>query len=220
MERRFFITMIVTAFLMLSSYQVKAQTAPPAELPKFEVAADFSSLTLASRETYPGVGGRFTYNLNKHVALEAAGYFFPGKCDTCGGPLTGRITEGLFGVKAGKRFQKWGVFAKARPGFITFSRGAFDIVPTGAGGLFPFRFDIHRQTNFALDLGGVLEFYPSKKIVVRFDVGDTLIHYPSRTSNFLIPDPANPGGALLVPFTNPAHTSHSIQFIGGVGFRF
>jgi len=78
MERRFFITMIVTAFLMLSSYQVKAQTAPPAELPKFEVAADFSSLTLASRETYPGVGGRFTYNLNKHVALEAAGYFFPG----------------------------------------------------------------------------------------------------------------------------------------------
>ena len=218
MKRKLLFTIIAIGIsLLLSPLNARAQSADP---PKYEVAADFTSLTLASRETYPGLGGRFTYNLNKHVALEAAGYFSPGKCDSCGGTVTGKITEGLFGVKAGKRFEKWGLFGKARPGFINFSKGAFDIVQTGAGGPFPFRFEVHSQTNFALDLGGVLEFYPSKKIVVRFDAGDTLIHYPRRTSNFLAPDPANPGGALLVPFTTPAYTSHSLQFIGGVGFRF
>lgn len=218
MKRQLFFAMAAIGIcLLLSPLVTRAQST---DIPKYEVAADFSSLTLASRETYPGVGGRFTYNLNKSVALEAAGYFFPGKCDTCPGQVTGRITEGLFGVKAGKRFEKWGIFGKARPGFITLSKGAFDVIPTGAGGPFPFTFNVHSQTNFALDLGGVIEFYPSKKIVVRFDVGDTLIHYPSRTFNFLIPDPANPGGALLAPFTSPARTDHSIQFIGGVGFRF
>ena len=31
-------------------------------------------------------------------------------------------------------------------------------------------------TKFAVDLGGVLEVYPSNRIVTRFEAGDTLIH--------------------------------------------
>ena len=49
------------------------------ELPKFEVAAEFTSLEregFGRRQTEPGLGGRFTYNLNKNFALEAAGYSF------------------------------------------------------------------------------------------------------------------------------------------------
>ena len=68
------------------------------------------------------------------------------------------------------------------------------------------------------DLGGVLEFYPSKRIVTRFDAGDTLIHYGRRQSNFLIFDAT--GGPLLIPFTVPAQTRHNFQFAAGVGWRF
>lgn len=219
MKRRFFVTAIITALLMLSSYEATAQTKQSAELPKYEVGVDFSSLSIRYGPTLPGLGGRFTYNLNKHVALEAAGYFFPGKCEFCSGQITGHITEGLFGVKVGKRFKKWGIFGKARPGFLSLSKGAVDFVLTGAPSPYQFTVVSRSQTNFALDLGGVLEFYPSKRIVVRFDGGDTIIHYARRTANYPFQDP-NTGAITLSPFTIPSYTQHSLQFIGGVGFRF
>ena len=34
--------------------------------------------------------------------------------------------------------------------------------------------------NFALDLGGVVEFYPAKRAIIRVDAGDTLVHYQDR----------------------------------------
>lgn len=228
MKRSLFFTITMGICLLLSSGNTHAQSK---DIPKYELAADFSSLSLDSGTTLPGAGGRFTYNLNQHVALEAAGYFFPGKCDSCTGEITGQVAEGLFGVKAGKRFKKWGIFGKARPGFVSFGRGAFDITPVGSGALQAqclganptappcFTFQSSRLTHAALDLGGVLEFYPSRRIVVRFDGGDTMIRYGQRTFNTLIQNPAT-GAITLIPITGPAHTRHSFQFMGGVGFRF
>ncbi|MFS8085532.1 MAG: hypothetical protein ACMG6H_07865 [Acidobacteriota bacterium] len=217
MKKRFFVTAIITAFLMLCSLEAKAQTPQPADLPKYEVGVDFSSFTFQYGETQPGLGGRLTYNLNRHLALEAAGYFFPGKCEFCGG--RGSIAEGLFGVKAGHRFKKWGIFAKGRPGLVRLSKGAYDFVANPAVPAFPFTFVFRSQTNLAADLGGVLEFYPSKKIVLRFDVGDTIVRYGRRTFNSPFQDPTT-GTFSLVPFTVPAYTQHNPQLIGGVGFRF
>ena len=232
MKRSLFFTITAIGIcLLLSPANTRAQST---NIPKYEVAADFSSLSLNSGTTLPGMGGRFTYNINKHFALEAAGYFFPGKCDSCTGEVTGRVAEGLFGVKAGKRFEKWGIFAKARPGLITFGKGVFEITPlsSSAGGGSPvscfgpdplappcFTFQSTRLTHAALDLGGVLEFYPSRRIVVRFDGGDTMIRYGQRTFNTLTQNPAT-GAITLIPITGPAHTRHSFQFMGGVGFRF
>jgi hypothetical protein len=234
MKRKLFLTITAIAIsFLVNALNTQAQTT---DVPKYEVAGDFTTLSLDSGTTLPGMGGRFTYNINKHFALEAAGYFFPGKCDSCTGEVTGRVAEGLFGVKAGNRFRKWGIFAKARPGLITFGKGAFDISPvsssTGGSGL-PvscfgpdplapapcFSFRQTRLTHAALDLGGVLEFYPSKRFVVRFDGGDTMIRYGQRTFNALTQNPAT-GAITLVPITGPAHTRHSFQFMGGVGFRF
>jgi len=212
-----FATTAIALCLLLGIPEARAQST---EVSKFEVGADFTSITFSSGQSKPGLGSRLTYNLNKHLALEAAGYFFPGRCDFCGGEVTGRIVEGLFGVKAGKRFNKWGVFAKARPGLIRFGKGAFDIVPSGTATVFPFTFINRSLTHAALDLGGVVEFYPSKHLVVRFDGGDTIIHHQRRTFNGLFPDPGNPTGAILLPVTSPAFTRHTFQFMGGVGFRF
>lgn len=217
MKRKLLFTITAIGIsLLLSPLNTRAQSA---DVPKYEVGVDFTSLSLEYGTTLPGLGGRFTHNLNKHLALEAAGYFFPGKCATCTGQLTGHVTEGLFGVKAGKRFQKWGVFGKARPGFLSFGEGFVDIVPTGGSGPFPFVFQVRRNTPFALDVGAVVEFYPSKKIVVRFDGGDTILHYPSHTFRSFHTDPIT--GALVPDsFAASGYIRHNFQFTAGVGFRF
>jgi hypothetical protein len=124
--------------------------------------------------------------------------------------------QGLFGVKAGKRFQKWGIFGKARPGVVSFSEGdsKFFLGSSDAFGILQ-----GRQTHFAVDLGGVVEFYPSKRIVTRFEAGDTLIHYRRRQTSFLTFDPTT-GATVLFPFTTRSETRHNFQFAAGVGWRF
>jgi len=222
MTRKLFFTITVTGIcLLLSPFNTRAQSA---DTRKWEVGVDFSSITFNAGKSEPGFGGRLTYNLNKHVALEAAGYFFPRHCTFCAGQENGRISEGLFGVKAGKRFEKWGIFGKARPGLISFSDGKFNVVPitvnppTGPGA-FPFTFVTNRLTTPAVDLGAVLEFYPTKRIITRIDFGNTLIHYSPQTINYLFIDPAT-GTTMLGTSTTPAQNRGSLQIMAGVGFRF
>ena len=221
MRNKFLATIVSVVCLCFCLLEAKAQSDDP---PKYEVGVQFTSITEPSFDngrTEPGFGGRFTFNLNRSVALEAVGNFFPHKCRSCGGGIgdsNGNITQGFVGIKAGKRFDKWGIFAKGRPGVVSFSRGDAKYVPTGAGGFFPFEFVQKRLTNFAVDVGGVLEFYPSKRIVTRFEAGDTIIRYRQRDTNFPIFD--YKGGVTLVPYTFPADTRHNFQFSAGVGFRF
>jgi len=213
MKKIVFLAFTIPAFASTAFSQVP-------DPPKFEIAAEFTTLgrdEVSGTGTEPGLGGRFTYNVNKNVALEAAAYFFPRRCFSCFS--NGRVLEGLGGVKAGKRFQKWGVFAKARPGVVSFSQGKFNFLSTGGGGAFPILIQIDRLTTFATDLGGVVEFYPSRRLVTRFDAGDTLIFFRRRTFNDIRFDPVS-GTFTLVPFTIPGKTTHNFQFIAGVGFRF
>jgi hypothetical protein len=211
-------TLFVVVVMLLIQSPSLAQSQ---ELPKFEVAGEFTTLereAFPGRRTEPGLGARFTYNLNEMFSLEAAGYFVPKQCSECRNG--GNVAEGLAGVKVGKRFEKWGIFAKGRPGAISFSRGALDvIVPPGTSAFGPVEFDFKRLTAFALDVGGVVEFYPSKRIVTRFDVGDTIIHFNRRTMKTIVFDPVT---NTIGPGTNliPSRTSHNFQFMTSVGFRF
>lgn len=215
MNRTLFVVVLIT--LLMTPAAVFAQSQ---DLKKFEVAAEFTTLErpdVSGQRTDPGFGGRFTYNLNRVFALEAAGYFFPKKCFQCRN--NGRITEGLAGVKVGKRFENWGIFAKARPGVVSFSDGTFNVVDNPANPAFPIQFELKRLTTFATDIGGVIEFYPSNRIVTRFDVGDTIMHFRKRTVNTPLFDPTT-HEISLVPFTIPARTTHHFQFMTSVGFRF
>ena len=70
-----------------------------------------------------------------------------------------------------------------------------------------------------MDVGGVVEFYPSKRIVTRFDAGDTIIHFGRRNMNTIVFDPVT---NTIGPGINrlPARTSHNFQFMTSIGFRF
>ena len=212
--------LLATMVLCVFTSDVVAQSNSD-ELPKFEVGAHFTSITkpaFSGGDTNPGFGGRFTYNLNRIFSLEAAGYFFPKECFSCAEP--GRVTQAVGGVKVGKRFESWGIFAKVRPGIVSFSQGEFDVIPTGTvTPLTSFQIIRDPVTSFATDIGGVLEFYPSKRIVTRFDAGDTIIFFTRRTNNQFTFDPAT-NMVVVGPVVRPARTTHSFQFMASVGFRF
>ena len=178
---------------------------------KIEIGVQSTSLTVFSPdfpfdETKGGIGGRVTYNFNRSIAAEAEINFFPQRQLLL--ESDGNSIQAQFGVKLGKRFEKFGMFGKVRPGFISAGR-VFSLIP-GAQ-LPPFDVKVERETLFTTDFGGVLELYPSSRMVVRFDAGDTMIRHPAR---FGLLDFSGPVGLI-----RPAKFSHNFQFTAGVAFR-
>lgn len=209
------------------------------KLPKFEVGVQFSVLSLnnpdglrrhpidpgfigvmagTGRRTEPGVGGRFTYNLTNNVAFEAEGNLYPRSESDLTKP-SGRIFQGQFGVKAGKRFRRFGIFGKARPGFVGFTQVTKLLSTTTTAPAGPLNqvftvgtFGSGSKAYFSADLGGVFEYYASSKVFARFDLGDSIVRYQSFPGQ----------GAFLSQaiIVRPPQTKHNLQFTAGVGFRF
>jgi hypothetical protein len=156
-----------------------------------DLGVQFSTIRFSDLEiTDAGFGGRITFNATRSIAFEAEVNYFPK--DKRGPFEGGRKTQALVGLKTGFRSDFAGIFSKLRPGFIRFSRD--------------FLGNEDSKTDFALDIGGVLELYPSGRGVIRFDLGDTIIRFGERSL---------PTGA-----TFPSFTSHNFQFSVGVGIRF
>jgi hypothetical protein len=198
---------------------------------RFEVGAHFTTISFSpirklraessfDSEFSPpvteyGFGGRFTYNLTESLAVEAETNLLP-RARLLAAGASGRITQAQFGVKAGHRFHAFGLFAKARPGFVSFANtfrlGGIAVIFSAAPVVSDDPFAFGRTTYFSTDVGGVLELYPTHRWLVRFDAGDTIIHYGARR--------------IIVPFFDPrftvapAETRHNFQFTTGVGFRF
>jgi len=196
LKRIVFVTLLLAAILIINKQPALAQS----EESKVEVSMHFTTLRLTEFDrTDPGIGSRIAYNLNKNIALEGEINFLTRDIAS-----SDSRTQGLFGVKAGWRADRFGVFAKARPGFVHFGQK-----PLVCPAVFPppLSCTVGGTTPFAFDLGGVLEIYPSRHTVLRFDGGDTMIRY----ERFF--GPASDGGA-------EHFVSHNPQFSVGVGYRF
>jgi hypothetical protein len=61
------------------------------------------------------------------------------------------------------------------------------------------------QTNFAFDLGGVVEYYPSPHTIVRVDFRDTLVRFKI----------VGPTSVFNTSILTPAQTLHNFQFSVG-----
>jgi hypothetical protein len=185
MSKRLF-SMLTTGAALLTLMSVLAQAQSRYnDTPKFEIGGQFTVQRLSDivDDTNVGGGGRLTYNFTQNIAVEGEMNFFP-QDYVLGGVTVTNSYQGLFGIKAGVRGERAGVFGKVRPGFTRFDR----LAPATT------------STQFTFDLGGVLELYPSRSTVVRFDLGDTIIDY-----------------GTLVPMSS---TTHNLQFGIGFGFRF
>jgi hypothetical protein len=220
----------LTSSLLCLLFASSAILAQSEDAPRFEVGAQFSSITIHEPEeeiinfrSEAGIGGRFTFNFTDSIAAEAELTLFPrdGFSRSFNTYTVGRVTQGLFGVKAGKRFQRFGIFGKARPGFVRFSRalrGSRRVPSTPTGGVF--ELDFSGRSNLAVDVGAVAEFYPSRRVVTRFDVGDTIIRY--RELNFDIDElcPIDPTRPCIDRGIQPGRMRHNLQFNAGIGVRF
>ena len=199
--------------------------------PRYELGAQFTllhvfpvtnaapcpdCLTSDTIQPQPGFGGRFSFNLTDDVALEAEGNFYTRDVGRLPNP-SGHMFQGQFGAKIGKRFEKWGAFGKVRPGFVGFTkvnkliseRAVVNnlVIPAIAG-----EFAVGKELYPSVDLGGVVEFYISRRWVARFDAGDTIIRYSVL--------PVATFSARFPIFKRPPETHHNLQLTSGVAFRF
>lgn len=191
------------ALLLCARVGAEAQT--PTDEYKFEVGALFTTVNLEGfGEAVNGVGGRFGYNFNEHVALDAEGSFFPES--RLGNNQSGQKTQGFIGIKAGARTEHVGLFVKARPGVMSIGEvtSGFDCEQGGLA-----RVCRPSHSNFALDAGGVIEFYPTSRFIIRADVGDTIVHLRRATRSPISGNTQTSGD-----------TTHNLQFSLGVGYRF
>ena len=141
-----------------------------------------------------GIGGRIAYDLlDEGAALSLEGEFnyFPQN-------PSGNFGESQFltGVKAGFASERFGLFAKLRPGFVHFAGGDFAERNHGTA------------TDFALDAGGVLEYRLSGRTALRLAWGDTMVFFPKPVFT----------GSSTTP--KPAGLTHNLQGSIGVMFRF
>jgi hypothetical protein len=187
MQRSLLTVVLSTLVLCFSCLTAQAQTrtiSNEEKVPTYEVGGQIFSFNGPDLGFGWGAGGRFTYNLNNYLALDnEVNFFLPDE-----GPSY--ATQGLFGIKAGKRSKYVGVFAKARPGFQT-----------------NFVVNAREQAEFALDVGGVAEFYPNRHVVLRFDAGDVIIPFGN-----------NVVGEGL--FAQRLGTTHNFQYSLGVSIRY
>src|SRR5215510_1511748 len=161
--------------LLLLTLVLHGPVIAQSEESKFEVGAQFSVIGSGASgvATNIGGGGRLTFNLTRYLALEGELNYFPSA-----GFNDVRRFQGQFGVKSGLRLNRFGVFGKVRPGFID-TKSRFRTFSCLPGTVFPpvcnpVEFS-DADTKFSLDVGGVVEFYPARRITVRFDVGSTSV---------------------------------------------
>src|SRR5262245_13920595 len=150
-----------------------------------------------------GFGGRLVYRAHPWFDLESEINFLPGNPGT-----SGNHVQGFFGVKAGKRWERVGIFLKARPGFIHFSRDPFGVFKPGRSF---FSREAATSTEPCIDLGGVFEYYMANGFILRFDLGQNVIHYARRTVRT---------SDFVPPYEAGGFTTRNWQSSFGIGFRF
>ncbi len=212
---------VMTLSLLALCLFITANAYAQSETPRLEIGVQVSALNLGDfklavpdlSESQRGAGGRITVNFNDSLALEGEFNIFPNNFRISVPQLNqfvtrkltrDRVDQFLFGVKFGVRSRLFGIFGKIRPGFVR-----SELQDETANSANPTLNTLFRTSSgLALDLGGVLEFYPSRHTMLRFDLGDTLIRYETKAQ-------ATGSNAPKSKFTN-----HNLQASAGFGLRF
>jgi hypothetical protein len=203
------IAILLCTFLLRPS-SARAQEGPP----RFEIGPvfEFTHQPDVEEVNIFQLGGRFEWNLGRHLGFEAEVTHSPFVTVNGGSYSGGHLTEGLFGVKYGTRWDRMGMFFKARPGFIDYSSAS-----NGFAGaplqLFPVS---TRLMIPALNLAGSIEFYLSHHWMISADGGLTVGWYPQRT----VPLGSPVAGAPAPTDTIRHNTTSSFQYSTAISYRF
>jgi hypothetical protein len=184
--------LFISAILLFCSLPLVPPTQAQDNYSRFELGAQYSTIretiTDLNGNNFSGVGGRFDWNLNRRLAFESQVDFFPEH----GLPLPleqgGQTLQAVFGIRA-KAIQTrhFSVFGLVRPGLLHFT--GVEVLSNESS----LAYTVQPATYFVLNIGGGIEFYPSPRWVLRFDIeGD-----PYRIPAFLSSYPG--GGTAALP---------------------
>lgn len=205
----------ITLMCLLGAPTAYAQSPAPA----FEIGAHASLLRLSHFDaTNAGIGGRLTVDLSNWLAADVEMTFVPnddiavesGLASVAPRPGPLRVAhhrrriDGFFGIKAGRRGERFGAFARVRPGFTRLIDRGLECVGAGCALVQMLLVRDEYRSEFALDLGGGIEVYPSARTVARVEFGDTMIRHRS----------------IAPPCPATRCTSHNFSTRVGGGYRF
>lgn len=192
---------LLTTVLLLHPSTARAQRLEAGGFVTYAVLERIGSTDHDDRMTTGGLGGRAVWHLVPFVDLEGELAIHPNA------GVQGYKLEGFLGAKAGARFRRFGAFVKVRPGFLYFSKDPFGVGRPGA--TFPGT-DWAHSLDPALDVGAVIEYYTPRQLIIRFDLGDTIVRYHPRTVVSGLEPPRSVAG----------FTARNRQWSIGVGKRF
>lgn len=147
-----------------------------------------------------GVGITGSHFLRSWIALDSSILVLPGG-DTANYQDGGTEAQFFAGIKIGIRRDRYGVFAKLRPGLATFNNTYNDarVYPPPSA----------IADDAVVDGGAVIEFYPHRNLVMRLDLGQVMTHYSSVDLKFSGNTAHQPGMSW-----------GSAQILIGTGWRF
>lgn len=187
----------------------------PREAPvsgKVEFGPQFTTTLMQRRisatgvQTEPGFGGFASYQFFRFLSADGSVLYYP-RGSSAGFQDGGTLLEGLFGLKGGIRRDRLGLFGKLRPGFARSS----DVVTGFTSNGTTLQETLGKYHAFAVDFGGVIEVYTTKRQLIRIDLGDTHLYYHTT----LIQNPN--GTATTLP---GGKRQHSIQTSVAYAWRF
>jgi len=153
---------------------------------RFQIGGEFATLRIGDPgNVNAGLGGRMSFDLRRWASVEGEFDLFPSdNLEIDGRTLADlrlvherRRVEAFFGPKIGWRGERFGLFGAVKPGFShLINRGVDCTGPDCPVSLVAV--PVYR-TEFAMNLGGAFEVYPTTRTVARVDVGDTLIRHRS-----------------------------------------
>lgn len=178
-------------------------TAPALGAQELQAGGSYTLISLSYPDQIPnGFGAWASWDLvdasadpSLTVGLDAALNVFPEDH-----PIIGRQVQLLAGVRGGLRTDRLRALGRVRPGVVKFGE-RFIAPDTVCIAIFPTpEACLADERNFAVDVGVTLEWLTSRRLVLRFDLGDTLIRFNREARD--------------------AAWTNNLQFSAGAGWRF
>lgn len=200
------VLLVSAAPLLAQDHAVSSERASPeASIRRFEVGGQAADVRLGGCFGLPhcttpqfGLGAGASLNLDSHFAIESSFNFLP-RTDTAHGYFIngaaegGHLLEFVTGLRAEVRARRYGFFAEAKPGLVSWSQvlTGETLTPTGPN-TFNLTNNYGRRSFFATKFGGGVEYSPDARVHFRMDMGDLLVryndtiylHFPNQTSSF------------------------------------
>lgn len=203
----------VFSILLLIGLLTGGRAAAQAPEARFAVAAQISALRLADVDaTNAGIGGRLSFDLAPWLAMEGDLVYFPR--ERFESPAFSDLTPdlrlaysrervGVFaGPRMGVRGGRLGLFGRIQPGFTRLTHRSVECRGDDCARVLLLIAPPQYRTEFAVQVGGAVEFYPSRRTIARIDLGSTLVRHRS-----------------LAPPCDDC-TSRNLFSSVGIGFRF